>query len=199
MNEDLKAIAERIKNIKGNVKGDAIVNHVAFIRSREGKEALKAVEKKMKDLGHQIDFTTINRFDWYPAALASFVMIVAREMFNWNDDVIIESGKFGARNSFIMRMFVRVFVSPKNFFEFLPRYWKKQYDFGELNLVELDENKKSATVRIKNYEINKINCLAFLGYGQEMARYATGSESIAINEVKCIYNGDPYHEFKIMW
>ncbi len=196
---DIEKISERVKVAKGNVKGDALINHVVFIRSKEGNAGVAAIQNRLDELGHSIDIENVNRFDWHPAILVSFVMILAKETFGWDDETIIESGRFGARNSFIMRMLMRFFVSPKRLFEFLPRYWEKQYDFGKMRVVEFDEKAKKATVRIEGYKTDRMDCLAFLGYGEEMVRFATGSKSISIKEVKCEYDGDPHHEFKVGW
>lgn len=196
--EQFKEEVRILMGKKGNVKGEAFKSHQAFIISKEGESGFKKVEEKLIELGHPIDFAKIEANKMYPAPLAVLVVLVAKKIFNWDDEVIKESGKFNLKNSFIMKMFLRYFVSPQSIPKFLPNFWRKEYDFGEVESVK-SENDNQFIVRIKDYDLHPINCTAFIGIGEETLKYVTRGKRIIVKETKCNHRGDDYHEYVVTW
>lgn len=196
-----KSFEEEVKELlakPGNVKGEALKSHQSFIISKVGEEGFKKVEKRLEEIGHPIDFKNIEPYKMYSAALAILIVLVAKEIFSWDDEVIKESGKFNLKNSFILKTFLRYFVSPDSFPVFLPKYWQKEYNFGSIEAIKT-ENKNELVVKVKDYDLHPLNCIAFIGVGEEALKYVTKARKIIATETKCIHRGDEYHEYVVHW
>ncbi len=196
---DLKKEADILMKIKGNVKGVVFQTHAAYIRQREGEKGLRMVEEKMKELGYPVKFDEIKTLKWYPETHTVLVILVARELFGWKDSDIFDMGNNAPKYSFIVRLLMKYFLSPKTTLEQSPKYWKKHYDFGELEVAQYNEKEKYMSVRVKGYKTHPIVCIFHKGYFLRLCQYVIKSKNITIEETKCVFRGDPYHEHVVRW
>jgi len=193
--EELKKIVQ----IKGNVRGVVFQSHANFIIEKEGKEALKAVEEKMAELGYPLNLKKINVGGWYPEFISVLNVAVAKDLFGWTEKDVFEMGKAAPRYSFISKMLIAYFVSLRRFVAEVPKYWKKHFDTGELEVVRLDEEKKYMILREKNHDSYPLICVYHAGYYQRIAENVIKSNKITVEETKCVFRGDPYHEYAVKW
>ncbi len=196
---DLKKEADILMKIKGNVKGVVFQTHAAYIRQREGEKGLRMVEEKMKELGYPVKFDEIKTLKWYPETHTVLVILVARELFGWKDSDIFDMGNNAPKYSFIVRLLMKYFLSPKTTLEQSPKYWKKHYDFGELEVAQYNEKEKYMSVRVKGYKTHPVVCIFHKGYFLRLCQYVIKSKNITIEETKCAFRGDPYHEHVVRW
>ena len=200
MSEDfLKTEADRLIKVEGNLRGDAFLVHASYIRSKKGEEGLKKVEDKLKELGYPLSFKDIKPMGWYPEALSVLVVIIARDIFKWGDKGVFEMGNTAPQYSFIVKILLRYFLSPKKSFEETPKYWREHYDFGELEAHEFNEKEKYFIVRVKGHKFDPVSCVYHRGYFLKVAQYMIKSEKITIEETKCVYRGDDFHEYVVRW
>ncbi len=198
MENDLKKTADKMAKIKGNAKGDTLVLHVSHIRNKEGEKGLKKVEEKMKEIGYPVEFDKINKFEWYPVFMADLLIIVPKEIFNWTDEDIFKMGYDAPKYSFILRLLLQHTLSIEKLFEATSYFWKKYFDFGELEPVEI--KKKHVILRMKGYEVHPIVCKQYYrGYFSRMIQLCLKNKEIETEETKCFFDGDPYHEYLIKW
>jgi len=190
---------EKIMQIKGNVRGGIIQADADFIRKRKGEEGLRAIEKKMAELGYPLNFDKIKFGEWHPESLSVLVILVAKDLFNWDRRDIFEMGNSVPKHSFLFKIIMRYFLSLRKIFGETPNYWKQHFDFGELEPHELNEEKKYMILREKGYKFHPLMCLYHAGYYLRIAQFAIRSEKITIKETKCVFRGDPYHEYVIKW
>ncbi len=198
---DDKAFKEEVEELmrkKGEVRGEAINSHRDFIIFKEGKEGLKRVEERLSDLGYPVDFNKIEGYKMYPAALAILVVLVAKKEFNWPDEMTKEHGTFNLKNSFILKMFLRHFVSLDKLCEIMPKFWNKEYNFGSIEVIN-NEGHNEATIKVFDYDLHPINCIAFQGIAEEIIKYVVKTDEVLVEETKCIHRGDDYHEYTIRW
>ena len=194
---DLKKEADRLMHLEGNTKGVTLETHGIYIKHREGQEGLRAVEEKMKELGYPLKFKEINPLKWYPEGLGVLVILVAKKLFNWNDKDIFDMGNSAPKYSIVAKLMMKYFLSPPQSFAQAPKYWRRHYDFGSLEAYEFNDEKKYVKIHIKGYKFHPIVCVFYAGYLLRIAQYVFGTDKIRIKETKCIYRGDPYHEFTI--
>ncbi len=186
--------------IPGNIRGVVFQTHANFIRYKEGEKGIKIIEKRMAELGYPLKFNEIRPYSkWYPDALNVLVLLVAKELFNWTKADIFKIGNNAPKYSFIVRLLVRHFLSKERSFGESPNYWKKHYDFGILEAYELNEKEKYVVIRLKEYKLHPLLCVYFSGYFQRIATYVIKSQNVTIKETKCMFKGDPFHEFVIKW
>lgn len=199
MKIDLKQEIDNLMKIEGHVRGAVFYTHATYIRIKKGEEGVKAVEDKLKDLGYPFSFKDVKTLGWYPVGLEPAVILVAKELFGWTDDDIFDMGNSAPKYSFVVKMIMRYFLSLKRSFAETPTYWDKHYDVGQLINYKLDEEEKYAIVRVQGYKTHPIMCTLFAGYFLRMGQFVIKTEKITIKETKCLYKGDPYHEFFFKW
>lgn len=194
-----KKEAEKIMKIEGNVRGEGILTDVEYLQKREGEKGVKKVEEKLAELGYPIKFKEIQSLDWYPQGFDVLKMLVMKELFNWTDKDIFKMATFAPQVSFLVRMLIKYFLSAKKSFEQSPNYWKQHFDFGELEAYEFSEKEKRIVFRIKNYKTHPVMCVVLAGYFLQMSKYVLKSKEVTIKETKCMFKGDPYHEYVVNW
>jgi len=197
--ETLQETADRLKNFKGNVKGEVFRVHAEYIRQREGKEGVKRVEEKMKELGVSIVFDKVKSFEWIPEGKSSLTIIVAKEIFKWSDEDIFEMGKFAPKFSFIIKIIIQYLVSMESLLQNAEKHWGKHFDFGKIE-TEFFPQKNKAIVKEKDISpLHPLICIYHRGYYTGLCEFAVKEKNVNVTETKCKYNGDEYDEYLIEW
>ena len=194
--EDEIKQAMELKGAKG--RGAALLTHFRYIREREGKRGVEKIEQRLKELGYSVDLEKIRPMDRIPLSISYLVVIVAREVFNWQDSDIFDMGNNAPKYSFIVKMLLGYFISPKKSFEQSPKYWRKHYNVGELEAHQFNEKEKYMVFRLRHQCPSTI-CVFYQGYFLRIAQYVLNTEKVTIKETKCVSRGDSYHEFIIRW
>lgn len=194
-----KELTEELMRIEGNVKGEVIRINFLYIREKKGEKGVELVEERLKELGYPIKAERIKTFAWYPEALSVLLILVAKDIFQWQDSDIFDMGNSAPKYSFIVKLLIRYFVSPQKSFRESPRYWRKHFDFGELETIEFNEKEKYLILRVKGYAFHPTICFFHKGFFLKIGQFVINSEKLSIKETKCVYKGDPYHEYLISW
>ena len=92
-----KEKAEKLMNLKGEVKGIAIKSDMEFILKKKGKDGLAKLEKAMADLGHPIEYEKVRTMDFYPMGFLALLTPVVEKLFNFKKEDFIEMGRFAAK------------------------------------------------------------------------------------------------------
>jgi len=190
---------ESLMQIKGNVRGGVIQANVVFIRGKTGEEGLRAIENKMAEFGYPFEFNKIKIGEWYPEALSVSIILVAKDLFNWTEKDIFEMGNYAPKYSFISKIVMRYFLSLEKIIKEIPNYWKSHFDFGELESYKFNEKEKYLILHEKGYKFHPLLCIYHSGYFLRIAQFAIKSKEITTEETKCMFKGDPYHEYIIKW
>lgn len=190
---------ENLMQIKGNVRGGVIQANVVFIREKVGIEKLKAIESKMAELGYPLDFSKIKIGEWYPEALSVLIILVAKDLFNWAEKDIFEMGNSAPKYSFISKIAMRYFLSLEKIIKEIPNYWKSHFDFGALKSSKWNEREKYLFLQEEGYRFHPLLCTYHAGYFLRIAQFAIKCQKITIEETKCMFKSDPYHEYLIRW
>jgi len=189
---------ERMEKTTGNVKGDAINLHVKYIKYKEGEESLEKVEKKMRELGCSLDFNKINRFDWYPVFLVDLIVITSKEIFNWSNEDVFKMGMSAPRTSFVLRLFSKHISSVENLFKNASYIWERYFDSGKIEPVKIGDD--FIIIRMKGYEVHPLICQQYYcGYFLSLVKMCLPGKKVGIEETKCFFREDPYHEYLIKW
>lgn len=190
--------AQKLKKIPGRVKGAVILADAEYIRLKGGSQALKKTEQRLKELGYGPSFRNIKPMSYYPEPLSVMVILLAKETLELDEQGVFEMGKAVPKISFFLKILTKHFISYRKCFEESPKYWKKHFDFGELEAVELNEKEKYGIIRIKGYKFHPIMCTYHKGYFAQIAELAMGKE-VSVEETKCAFKKASYHEYTIRW
>ncbi len=198
--KDLQYEADLIMAIPGDVKGEVFRTHAIFIEYKEGEAGLKKVEETMNSLGFPIVFSEIKPEKWYREALSVLVILVSKVVFNWSDDDVYNMGNSAPKHSFIIKVFIKHFLSVKDIFERAEQYWKKHYNFGSFEKVEFNEEERYIIISIKGYSFHPIVCdTYFRGYFTAIAKLSLSSNNVRTEIIKNVFNRDEYNQYKISW
>jgi len=190
---------EKIKKVKGEVVGTSFQEDAQFIRQKEGEEGLRKLEAEMKKLGYSSKFKEIRSFQWYPLSLNFLYLVVARKIFNWEDDVFRENGRFSAKVSLIARIMMKYFISLRRCFAEAGNFWRKYYTIGNLKAEELNEKEHSAILVLRDFTGHPLLCRILEGYFWQVISYVAPKEKLEVREIECVFDGGKIHRFKITW
>jgi hypothetical protein len=193
-----KEIAEKLMQIKGQVRGIALKSHQEFIIKEKGKEGLRKLENEMANLEYPIKYEEIKPLDFYPLGLEAIALLAIKKLFNFDSRKFEEIGIFQTKISFILKLFMKYFGSIGLIVEKGPEIWRRYYDVGTLKVVESDEKEKRAIIRIENFNVHKLHCHHVKGYIENVVRM-TVNRPVSCEEKKCTFSGDDYHEFIVEW
>lgn len=203
---------EKLLKIKGGVRGEIVKNiqrqskthsfQDVFIYIEEviGKEKTEKFIQELKNQGFGYVFNKkIKSLDWYPLKLHVTFMLKMKEEIGWTDNDLRMIGYTSAKHSLIARLLLRHFVSIKKAEKKVGDYWKKIYSIGEISVTRVDMKNKKAILKIKDFKVHRIICLAISGYIKGIMEIILGKKNVEIKETKCIFLGDDYHEFELTW
>ena len=201
MNQELtKEIAKKLMEIKGKARGVVFKTDIEYILGEKGEEGIKKLEDELGKLGYPIKFKEIKTMEFYPVGLRAISLLVIKKVFNFDDEKIEEMGFFATKKSLIIKLFIRYFLSLQRvFFKESPKMWRKHYTIGELAPVELNEEKKYAILRLKDFNLHPIYCIYLGGYISGLIQLMVKNPKIICEETKCTFKGDEYHEYLIKW
>jgi hypothetical protein len=201
MNQELtKEIAKKLMEIKGEVKGVTFKTDAEHILKEKGEEGLKRLEAELESLGCPIKYQEIKTMASYPVGLRAISLLAIKRVFNYDDKKIEEMGFLATKRSLIVKLFVRYFLSVQRVFsKEASKLWKQHYSIGELIPVELNEEKKYAILRLKDFDIHPILCCYLGGYFCGIVQMVIKSPQINFEERKCTFRGDEYHEYLLKW
>lgn len=199
MEKITKEEIKKLMEIPGKVRGQVFLTDLGYVREKKGARGVKLLKEKMKEWGKPIDYEETKIIEWYPVGLRAISLLAIKETFGWGDKEIEEVGRAAPKFSFIVKMLMKTFLSVRRSFIESSNYWKKHYSVGELVPVEINEEKKYLFLHLKNFKIHPIICTFLTGYFYTIGTFIIKSKKITCEETKCIFKGDPYHEYLIRW
>lgn len=194
-----KAMADKLVNIKGNVRGAAFETDAFFVRSRYGDEGLARVRAELQRLGYPIAYDEIAAMEWRPVGLRALSLLVIRDVFDWKDDDVREMGDAAPKYSFIVKILMKFFVSPGVAFDRVPEYWARHYDVGRLQSVALREDEQHAVVRLHDFLTHTIYCRYLEGFFGRLFKFTFPRSKVTVQETVCMHQGGSMHEFVARW
>ena len=202
-NQITKEAIKKLMATPEKIKGTSFKGEMEYVLGKEGEEGLKAVEKETKRLGYPIKYNEIKDADWYPIGLKIVSLCAILNIFHWGEKEVAEIAEAAPKVSFVVRFFMKYFTSPEKIFRMAAsRMWERYYNVGSLEAVDFKRTPADgyAILRIKDFKVHPIYCF-FLG------RFFIGVfklaeprfKEITVKETKCMFKGDPYHEYLIEW
>ncbi len=197
--KSLEDVAKELLSFSGKVRGEIVLNHIEYIREKEGEGGLKKLTKKLEELGVPANLHKTKPLDWVEEGISALIIIASKEVFFWEEKDVFEMGRIAPQFSLSLKMIAQNFVPPKRLFEESPTYWNNLFDFGKIEPVRYSEKYKSATIRIKEYKTHPLICIYHAGYLQGITEFVLKTKKVSVKETRCIYKGDSCNEYKLSW
>lgn len=193
-----KKEVENLMKVKGESRGMNIKIDLDFVLETKGEQGLKKVEAKMAELGYPLKYKEIKPMDFYRVGFEATILVVIKEVFNFNEKDIEKMGVSVVKFSLIMKIFMKYFGSLKLLVKQVPKIWQEHYTIGDLEVPEFSEEKRYVILREKNFKVHPIYCNIHRGYFAKVCEMAVKSP-VTCKESKCMFKGDEYHEFLLTW
>lgn len=193
-----KEIKETMK-LKGKVRGVTLKTDAEYILNKKGKEGLEKLQKEILKTGENIKYKDIKNVKWYPMGWRIISLLAIKEIFNWGDKEIIEMGRSAPKNSFVVKIIMRYFISLEKTFKEASKYWEKHWSVGKLVSDEIDLKKKYVKIRIEDFKGHPILCTFLKGYFGAIVSSMVKTNKTEVKEDNCVYKGDSFHKITIKW
>jgi hypothetical protein len=198
-----KETIKKLMTIKGEVRGVVFRTDKEYILKEKGKQGLEQVEAELERAGAPFKYEAVQTMDFYPVGLRIVSLLAIKKVFNMSDKEVESMGIFATKVSFIIKLFIRYFLSLKRvFFKEAPKIWKKHWTFGELIPKELNETKKYGVIVVKDFHLHPVFCTYLRGYFCGIMKMVVKSDKITCEEKKCGFTEsgkDKSHEFLLKW
>lgn len=146
------------KLLKINNKSRAIIQPlIDFIEKKEERGKIKLLEKEVNKLGGEIYFKEASKKKVYSLGQILLLIMVAKEMFNWDNEVIKKLGKTWIKKAAIVKLLSYLFkVDKEFFFKKIPLIGQRVMLDMKVVPLEIDfKKKKIARLRIEGVKIKK--------------------------------------------
>ncbi|MFH1451441.1 MAG: hypothetical protein ABIF89_02425 [bacterium] len=194
---------EKIKKLEGKARGQTIKNALQSTELIEGKEGLEKLKVRLKELNCWMDiyqdYKIIKIFDWYPMWYDIMPIVVAADLFAWDEEKLKTFGAYNQRVSFFEKVLLKYFISLELVLKFTPERWRKNYSVGDLAFLDFNEDEGRATLVLKNFIGHPTFCCLLLGFFVSANKFVVHFKEMTGEETKCVFHGDPYHEYLIKW
>ena len=195
-----KEIAEKLMETKGKVRGINIKADGDFVLREKGEDGLKLLEKKLEELDCPIKYREIKPMIFYPLGWRFISFLAIKEVFNFSKEKIFEMGKYSSIVPRMIRLLLGYFTVPqKIFIKEAPKSWRKNFTVGELIPVEFSKERKIFIVRVKDFDLHPLYCHFLCGCFTSGLKVVVKASKITVEETKCTFRGDKYHEFLVKW
>ncbi len=196
---------KKIMKMPIKVRGSAFEGELEYILKKKGEKGLKAVEKKTEELGYPIKYKEIQDTKWYPVGLKMISDYAYLTVFNWGEKEIAEIAESSTKVSFIVRLFMRHFLSVEQIFRASARLWSRYFNTGLLEIVDFHNVEKRGghgygILRLKNFKLHPLHCFYLSHFFIGIAKLTDPRlKEVKAEETKCMFRGDDYHEYLLKW
>lgn len=202
-NEIIKEELGKLMAMPGQIKGASFKGDMEYILAKKGAEGLKAVERETEKLGYPIKYGGIEEADWYAVGLRMVSFCAIMNVFQWGKKELGELAETAPRVSFIVRIFMRFFLSLERVFKTaMARLWERYYNIGSLEALYFKNTKEKhqAVFRIKNFKLHPFYCFFLSHFFIGISKLVDPKiKKITMEETKCSFKGNPYHEYVANW
>lgn len=200
MEDFAKEEIKKLMGTPGEARGVVFQTDAEYVQNKKGKEGLLKVKEELKKIGCPVDYENIKATGWYPLGLRAISLLAIKKVFDWGDKEIEDMGNAAPKYSFIVKMFLKYFSTIRMTYDESPKYWVKHYTTGQLETPGYSLKDKYFLVRLKNFKVHPILCVYLGGYFIRISQYLLkNTKNNKVKETKCVFRGDPYHEFVVTW
>lgn len=187
---------EKIKLIKGKVRGVGLQTDRQFIMRYKGENGVILVEDEMKKMVFSFKYDNIkSTSEFFPIYLRIASLMAIKKIFHLDDAKVKEMGCLATKNSIFTKLVLRYLINLEKMAKEISGHWRRHYTVGYMDPGKLHEEDKYLVVRLRDFITHPIMCTYLSGYILGDVDLCGDFENITIDEVKCMHRGDPYHEF----
>ncbi len=197
--EITKEAINEMMNAPGEVCGATLKTDKDFILKKGGEEKLKEVEKELEEMGYPFSYKKIENMKFYPWGRRVLSLIAISRVFKMDREKIKEMGMNAPKKSFLVKLFMRYFLTPESTFKKVSSLWRQHHTIGRLEVIRINKEERNTSLRLYNLNFHPIFCDYLCGYFIGIAKMVEGSQ-VTCEEKKCFFKGESFfHEFFLTW
>lgn len=191
---------EVVKQIKGSVKAVTLQTDRIFIEIQKLENGVSLVEEELEKMGFPFRYSSVGSpTGLVPLSLRIASLLAIKKVFQLKDEQIKEMGRLATRSSFFTKLALRYLISLKKMANEIPRHWQRHYTVGSMDTGELHEDERFFIVRLRDFSTHPVFCTYLSGYIIGIVELIGNYTNLTIQETKCLYRGNEYHEFRVTW
>ena len=196
---DLKKEIEKLEKLSVKERGVGIKYLNDYLFYKKGKNGLEKAKRELNKVGYKLpDIDKIDNLDWISSSVTIIYFLAAAKVFNFSENDILEIGRDAAISpSTLAKFFIKYFLSLERTIKKAAAQWKNLYSEGEVIIKEINKKKKVIIIQLKNICRHPAVCIYNKGVFSRIAEIATGWKNLKVEETKCCFSNDKYHEFVI--
>lgn len=198
-NQITKEEIKKLMEIPGKASKQTLIVDLEYVKYKKGKEGVELLKKKIEEWGNPIDYEKVKLTEWYPIGLRALSLLALKETFGWGDKEIIDLGFSSHKVSFLYKAILKYAVSIKKVCEIFPKAIKKFFTIGTAECFEINEKEKYLILHLKDFKVHPVMCTLWKGCFLGSFSFVIKGKNITIEETKCMFKGNPYHEYVIRW
>jgi hypothetical protein len=196
-----EAEVKRMMETGDRVRGAALKTLEEYILSKKGKEGIRMVEERLKELGCPIKFQEVAPHKWYEGSWDTLLTVVILEVFGWDESKAFDVGHDSlVVHSLTAKLLLSRFFSVEAAIKKAPKIWRYFSSLGKIDFPKYDIDKGFAVMRLEEYKkIHPAGYDYIRGVLAKIVEMLSESEDVKVEQTKSLYNQDPHDEFEITW
>lgn len=191
-----KEEADKLMEMKGEIKGVTFQTDAEYVKKNWGQPGLEKLKKELDRLGYPIDYETVKALEWYPMGLRLLSLRVIKDLFGLDDQGIKSIGNNAPKVSFVIKMFMKFFVSIPATFAQAAGIWRKHYSLGTIE-PEIHEDEKYTIFHLRDIDVPPDLLRYIEGYFERVGEYLLGP-GVECHEIESQRKEGQY-AFRLTW
>jgi len=196
---NLKKEIKNLEKLSVKERGVGIKFLKDYLKEQRGEKGLKRVEEELKKNNYKlIDIDKIDDMDWILSKITIIYFLAVAKVFNLKKQDAVSLGEdVVLSTSTLAKVFIKYFLSTESTIKRAASTWRNFYSKGRVVVKEINKKKKFVILQLKNVNRHPAVCAYDEGVFVKIVEIATGWKDIKVEETKCFFEGDQYHEFII--
>jgi hypothetical protein len=192
----IKEDADKLMELKGETKGVTFQTDAEYVKKNWGQPGLEKLKNELDRLGYPIDYEAVKALEWYPMGLRILSLRVIKDLFGLDDQGIKSIGNNAPKVSFVIKMFMKFFISIPATFAQAAGIWRKHYSLGTLQ-PEVHEDEKYTIFHLRDVDLPPELLSYIEGYFERVGEYLLGPGVECHEEVSQRKQGEYF--FRLSW
>ena len=185
------------------VKAATFLPDIEYIKQKRGEDGVNAVLEEMRKRGYNYDFRKMKRVSgeakWVSGEVRKVFLEVTMGALGWDEKRIFDMALNAPRMSLVIKLLFGLYLTVERVFKAAPDMWAAHYSpTTAFKVAELKIKQGYARVIIENFDISPIFCEYMRGYITGVGKL-TEARDVKVEETKCTFRGDEYHEYMVTW
>ncbi len=188
---------ELVDSTEGTYSARGITDVLFALEQKFGAEAKEKTKREMAEMGY--DVSKVKETTTVPVSYFIVLLLVQQKLFDLSDEDVRGVARESAKISFLLKFASKLLVSLEVLCKSANVGWRKYYNSGELQVTEINKEKKRIVAELSNFVGHPVHCIHLEGYFEQILFFVIG-KTVTCREEKCPFkNEGDVHRFVVTW